>query len=181
MRTPTTKVPGAVVLGMFNGIEFIQIHAVLAVAGETVRYHGPADAWDGSAEARAILLDLRIATTRQELNDLVEQRGTVHALGDLRAAPMALPPKRADGKPRTERRHKRYRCLVCGEIVGNLGLHGKFNHPGLGIEALRGVVVVVGAELTVVAPGPALPAVVPTHATAPDAPPDAGKEADPKE
>ena len=178
MRAPTTKFPGAVVLGMFNGIECIQIHAVLAVAGETVRYHGPADAWDGSAEARAILLDLRIATKRQELNDRLEQRGTVHALGDLRAAPRrALPPPEGSGKVRPPRHFTRYRCLACGEVTGNMGTHGRFNHPGIGIETLRGEIVTDDAAPVVAAPAPALP----TQATEPVAPPDAGKEADPKE
>jgi hypothetical protein len=173
MSPPTTRFPGAVVLGQYHGIAFIQTHAVLAVAGERVQYHCAADAWDGSPEARAILLDLQIATKRQELNDLLERRGAVHALGDLRAAPRALTAS-AGGtrKPRTARRYKRYRCLVCGEVVGNLGMHGKYHHPGVSIEGLRGEEVDVDAELAA--------SEKPTQAPAPDAPSEARREADPK-
>lgn len=187
------RFPGAMTLGEHGGYEFVQVHAVLALAGEEVRFHCLAEEWDGSPEAKAIALDQAIEAKRQELEGLLRVRGQVHALGDSRDTPaLALPAPAPAPAPKKRRRWRRFRCLKCGEICGNLGSHGKYNHPGVPIEELRGEEVAeddaeapTPAELAPGVPERAVEAPVPagagTATPSPTAPtPAPTKEADPK-
>ncbi|NTU81926.1 MAG: hypothetical protein HGA45_21535 [Chloroflexales bacterium] len=173
------RFPGARILGQHGGFAFVEVHAVLAVAGDAVRFHGPAEAWDGSPEAQAIALDQAIEAQRQELERLLRERGEVHALGDIRGAPALPAPEAEAAAPvKKKRRFKRHRCLGCGEVCGNLGTHGKYNHPGVPIEQLR------GAEVTDDAPEPPAPEGMAPGAAAraaePPAAPEQGTETPPR-
>lgn len=136
-----TRVPRGLSLGHRGEIEFVQADAVLAIHPEGhAIFHCMAGDWQDTDEAQAIALDDEIAQAESRLRELQRQRLTLSPIGAL---PAPARQQAAAELAAPARKNKRYYCLGCGEIIGNLGTHARHKHPGVALEELRGELVTV--------------------------------------
>lgn len=135
-QQPRWRVPRGNVLGTRGEIDFVHVDAILAVHhdGRAI-FHCMPDEWEATDEAQAIAIDEEITQAESRIAELRRRREGLTPIGDPPAGP-ALPITPDAAKPG---RRRRYRCLLCNEVVANFGAHGKNKHPEVAdVRTLRG-------------------------------------------